>query len=55
MELSKFQVVFYDNNQNELMVKWTEQFSYDDAEAYARDIIATTSWNDVSSFLINKI
>lgn len=53
MELSKFQVVFYDNNQNELW-SWTEEFSYDDAEAYAKEIIATTSY-DVSSFLINKI
>jgi hypothetical protein len=50
-----YQIIFYDNQQNELLVKFTEQHSYEDAESYANEFIATTSWNDVSSFLINKI
>jgi hypothetical protein len=55
MNLLKFQVIFYDNDMNELFENFTNQFSYEDAESYAREIIATTKWNDVSSFLINQI
>lgn len=54
-ELSTFQIIFWDKNQNELFVKYTEQFSYEDAESYARDVMANTTWNDVQGFIMNKI
>jgi hypothetical protein len=53
--MKQFQIIFYDNSMNELFVKWTHQFDYNDAEKYAKEIVATTTWNDVSSFLINQI
>lgn len=55
MELSKFQIIFYDGQMKELFIKWTEQLSYEDAEVYAMDIMATTSYDNVQSCLINKI
>jgi hypothetical protein len=55
LELSKFQIIFYDKNMNELFVKFTYQLEHEDAERYARAVLATTTWNDVSSFLINLI
>ena len=53
--MKTFRIEFLDKDGNELFIKVIEEMHLSYAMIYAREILATTTWNDVADYLITEL